>query len=244
MLTPFCYQETPHLRKAQGLIYSLLEHETILSAVDRIQNGRFSIRIKTYNIAMAGLPDWIPGLIEWMEQPEYAQLVGEAFSFITGADFIEDNLARSPKDISRAVIKQLKQNRKQDPWTQAYEEDLPWPDHDAAAAWWEVNCMRFESGSRYLAGRTLTEENLLRVKEEGTQPQRHQADLWYKKGFVHEYGMSSINNKPKSTRKRPHEALIVSQILLEENVGWARFALPILHYPMGWGCAMRFWWKG
>ena len=62
----------------------------------------------------------------------------------------------------------------------------------------------------------------------------HQADLWYKKGFVHEYGMSSINNKPKSTRKRPHEALIVSQILLEENVGWAKRSVPILQYLMRW----------
>jgi uncharacterized protein (TIGR02270 family) len=177
VLTPFCYRESPHLRKALGLLYSLLEHDVILSAIERIQKGDFSIRIKTYNIAMAGLPDKIPQLIEWMKTPESAQLAAEAFSFITGADFIEDDLDISPQEIAGGVNKRLKQERKQDPWTQAYEEDLSWPNPEAVEIWWEKNQHRFQPGTRYLAGKTLTEENLRQISEEGTQPQRHQADL-------------------------------------------------------------------
>jgi hypothetical protein len=69
------------------------------------------------------------------------------------------------------------QKRKQDPWTQAYEEDLPWPDPQAVEGWWQENQQRFQTDTHYLAGKTLTEENLRQVSEEGTQPQRHQADL-------------------------------------------------------------------
>jgi uncharacterized protein (TIGR02270 family) len=177
VLAPFCYRESPHLRKALGLLYSLLEHDTILRAIERIQNGGFSIRIKAYNIAMAGLPDMIPLLIDWMKRPEYAQLAAEAFSFITGADFIEEDLDLDPQAIAGGVKRRLKQERKQDPWTQAYEEDLPWPNPEAVEAWWDKNQHRFQPETRYLAGHTLTEENLRQVMEVGTQPQRHQAEL-------------------------------------------------------------------
>lgn len=177
VLAPFCYRENPHLRKALSLLYSLLEHEAILSAIERILNGDFSIRIRTYNIAMAGLPDKIPLLINWMKKPEYAQLAGEAFSFITGVDFIEENLDLNPQEIAGGVKKRLKQDRKQDPWTQAYEDDLPWPDPVAVEIWWANNQHRFQPGTRYLAGHTMTEENLRQIMEEGTQPQRRQAKL-------------------------------------------------------------------
>jgi uncharacterized protein (TIGR02270 family) len=177
VLAPFCYRESPHLRKALGLLYSLLEHDAISRAIERIQHGDFSIRIKTYNIAMAGLPDKIPLLIDWMKRPEYAQLAAEAFSFITGADFIEDDLDLDPNEITGGVIKRLKQDRKQDPWSQAYEEDLPWPNPEAVALWWTENKQRFASGTRYLAGHTLTEDNLRQIMEVGTQPQRLQAEL-------------------------------------------------------------------
>ncbi|MCU7861507.1 MAG: HEAT repeat domain-containing protein [Candidatus Thiodiazotropha sp. (ex Lucinoma kastoroae)] len=187
VLTSFCSQENPYLRKALGLLYSLLEHDAILCAIDRIQDGDFSIRIKTYNIAMAGLPEKIPHLIDWMKNPEYAQLAVEAFSFITGADFIEEDLDQSPQEIAGYVKRRLKQDRKQDHWSQAYEDDLPWPNPEAVEVWWENNQSRFQPGTRYLAGRTLTEENLRQVIEVGTQPQRLQAEL-----IIHLYHAGEI----------------------------------------------------
>jgi uncharacterized protein (TIGR02270 family) len=176
-LLPFCFSDNPYLRKALGLVHHLHDISAIKRAIPRIQNSSFSLRIKAYNIAMAGLPDWISILLEWMNDPQYAPLAGEAFCFITGADLDADNLLlRNPEGCESHEIP-LSQKRKKDPWTQAYEEDLPWPNPDAVKAWWETNRYRFEIGTRYLAGRTLTEENLLQIKEEGTQPQRHQADL-------------------------------------------------------------------
>ncbi|MEW8662832.1 MAG: hypothetical protein AB2557_10310 [Candidatus Thiodiazotropha sp.] len=176
-LLTFCFTDNPYLRKALGLVHHLHDIPAIERAVPRIQNSELSTRIKAYNIAMAGLVDWMSVLLEWMKDSEYAPLAGEAFCFITGADLDADDLLLRNLEISVNQEIPLTQKRKQDHWAQAYENDLPWPDPDAVAAWWETNRQRFKQGTRYLAGRTLTEENLLQVKEEGTQPQRHQAEL-------------------------------------------------------------------
>jgi uncharacterized protein (TIGR02270 family) len=176
-ILPFCFTDNPYLRKALGLVHHLHDISAIMRAIPRIQNGEFSVRIKAYNIAMAGLTDWVPTLLEWMNDPEYAPLAAEAFCFITGADLdADDLLLRNPK-VCENHEAPLAQKRKQDPWTQAYEEDLPWPDPEAVTLWWENNQQRFQPQTRYLAGRLLTEDNLRQIMEQGTQPQRHQADL-------------------------------------------------------------------
>jgi uncharacterized protein (TIGR02270 family) len=152
------------------------------------------LRIKAYNIAMAGLPDWIHIILEWMNYPEYAPLAGEAFCFITGVDLDAADLILRNPEICESHEVSLAQKRKKDPWTQAYEEDLPFPDPDAVAAWWRGNRQRFAPGTRYLAGRTLTEENLLQIKQDGTQPQRHQADLILR--LRHTKASDAVNTSP------------------------------------------------
>jgi uncharacterized protein (TIGR02270 family) len=176
-ILPFCFSDNPYMRKALGLVHYLHDISAIKRAIPRIQESQVSVRIKAYNIAMAGLIEWIPVLLEWMQDPEYAPLAGEAFCFITGADLNADDLLLRNPEICESHEAPLAQKRKQDPWTQAYEEDLPWPDPEAVAVWWETHQHRFQPDTRYLAGKTLTEENLLQVSQEGTQPQRHQAEL-------------------------------------------------------------------
>ncbi|MCU7817010.1 MAG: hypothetical protein KZQ81_17890, partial [Candidatus Thiodiazotropha sp. (ex Rostrolucina anterorostrata)] len=176
-ILPFCFTDNPYMRKALGLVHHLHDISAIKHAIPRIQDSQVSVRIKAYNIAMAGLVEWIPILLEWMKDPEYAPLAGEAFCFITGADLLTDDLIQRDPEVCESHEAPLAQKRKQDPWTQAYEEDLPWPDPEAVTAWWEVNQHRFQPETRYLAGKTLTEDNLCLISEEGTQPQRHQADL-------------------------------------------------------------------
>jgi uncharacterized protein (TIGR02270 family) len=176
-ILPFCFTDNPYMRKALGLVHHLHDISAIKRAIPRVQESQVSVRIKAYNIAMAGLVEWIPTLLEWMQDPEYAPLAGEAFCFITGADLDADDLLLRNHEICESHEAPLAQKRKQDPWTQAYEDDLPWPDPEAVAAWWETHQPRFQPDTRYLAGKTLTEDNLRQVSEDGTQPQRHQADL-------------------------------------------------------------------
>ena len=126
---------------------------------------------------MAGLPDMIPVLLEWMEDPEYAPLAGEAFSFITGADIEEDDLSILDVEICESQEAPLAEKRKADPWTEAYEDDLPWPDPELTRTWWQANQQHFQNGTHYLAGKTLENKNLGFVLDEGTQPQRYIASL-------------------------------------------------------------------
>ena len=176
-LQKFCFNENPYLREALSLLYQVMAESDIDATLSRIHKSDLSIRIKAYSIAMAGLPDRIPVLLEWMKDPEYAPLAGEAFSFITGADIEEDDLSILDVEICESQEAPLAEKRKLDPWTEAYEDDLPWPDPNLTADWWNANQHRFQNGTRYLAGKTLENDNLKFVFEEGTQPQRHIASL-------------------------------------------------------------------
>lgn len=177
-LQKFCFgAETPYLREALSLLFQIIPESDLTDTLARIYKSSLSIRIKTYSIAMAALPDRIPVLLEWMKDPEYAPLAGEAFSFITGADIEEDDLSIMDIEICEAQEAPLAEKRKADPWTEAYEDDLPWPDPELTEKWWNENQHRFQNGVRYLAGKTLESDNLKWVFEEGTQPQRHIASL-------------------------------------------------------------------
>jgi uncharacterized protein (TIGR02270 family) len=97
-ILPFCFSDNPYMRKALGLVHHLHDISAIKRAIPRVQESQVSVRIKAYNIAMAGLIEWIPVLLEWMQDPEYAPLAGEAFCFITGADLdADDLLQRNPE---------------------------------------------------------------------------------------------------------------------------------------------------
>jgi len=177
VLKHFCFEETPYLRTAIGLVYYVVNASDISDAFARIQKSDFSPRIKAHNIAMAGLPDNIAILLEWMKDPEYAPIAGEAFSFITGVDIEEDDLSIIDVELCESQEAPLAQKRKKDRWTEGYEDDLPWPDPDLVSMWWRANRHNFQNGTRYLAGKTLTEENLQEILKEGTQTQRITASL-------------------------------------------------------------------
>lgn len=177
VLKEFCFDETPNLKIAISLLYNVVNASEMSDAVTQIQKSTFSPRIKAYNIAMAGLPDNIPILMEWLKDPEYAPIAGEAFSFITGVDIEEDDLSIIDVELCESQEAPLAQKRKKDRWTEGYEEDLPWPDPDLVSMWWRANQHNFQNGTRYLAGKTLTEDNLQTILKDGTQTQRIAASL-------------------------------------------------------------------
>ena len=176
-LQAFCFAETPFLRAAIGLIYHVIPESDIDATLTRVHESAFSPRIKAYSIAMAGLPDRIPVLLEWMDDPEYAPVAGEAFSFITGVDIEEDDLSIINVSLCESQEAPLAVKRKKDRWTEAYEEDLPWPEPELVTNWWQANRHHFQNGTRYLAGKTLTDSNLQDVLKNGTQTQRLAASL-------------------------------------------------------------------
>ncbi|MFV1985062.1 MAG: hypothetical protein ACC657_16055 [Thiohalomonadales bacterium] len=178
LLKDHCFKETVFLKTALSLLYQVINESEIVHVVNRIQKSSVSPRIKAYNIAQAGLTDKIPLLIEWMNDPEYAPIAGEAFSFITGVDIEEDDLSLLNVELCESREAPLAEKRRNDRWTEAYEDDLPWPDSERVSNWWGIHKHQFETGTRYLAGKTLTKDNMKIVLKKGTQTQRHSASLF------------------------------------------------------------------
>ena len=177
VLKEFCAQDTPFLRTALALIYHVLPADDIRATVAEIHESALSPRLKAHSIAMAGLPDGISILLEWLDDPEYGPVAGEAFSFITGVDLEDEGLSLLDVELCESQEAPLAVKRKKDRWTQAYEADLPWPDPESVKHWWSAHHARFQPGTRYLAGDTLTDAHLQRVLAQGTQTQRHAASL-------------------------------------------------------------------
>lgn len=162
-LQTFCFSQNPYLRKALALLYGVVKEDKITSVLQDVTKQTLSPRIKAYNLAMVGYPEAIPILIKEMEKFDHALYCGEAFSFITGVDLTEADLIRV-SNLSDEEESLLRQSGKTDEWTQSYEEDLPLPDVALVKAWWQTHQHNFVQGTRYLAGKTLTQENLEDIK--------------------------------------------------------------------------------
>ena len=107
-----------------------------------------------------------------MQDVNFAQVAGEAFSLLTGADIIEDNLDEEQPagDEPTAAQKYDFDDQYRD-----YEEELPWPDTEKTQAWWTENSSRFRSGERYLSGLVINQKNIYQILFQGNQAQRRAA---------------------------------------------------------------------
>ncbi len=74
--------------------------------------------------ATMGQTDQIDWILEQMHDPTRAQQAGDALHRITGVDLAEANLTAEPREHDDS-----------EDWRP--EDDLPWPDPEACAAWWQ-----------------------------------------------------------------------------------------------------------
>jgi len=121
------------------------------------------------SIALAGAlgdPANMPWLIEQMGVPELSRLAGEAFTTITGIDIALEKLERKPPESSENEESQ----------TDA-DENLPWPEPDRIATWWNRHQGTFRSGARYLLGRPISVDSCRQVLRAGRQRQSAAAAL-------------------------------------------------------------------
>jgi uncharacterized protein (TIGR02270 family) len=98
-----------------------------------------------------------------------ARLAGEAFSLITGADFVQSGLERKqPPEFESGP-----NDDPDDPdVTMDPDDGLPWPDLQRVEAWWSANASRFQAGTRYFIGAPVTREHCIGVLKTGYQRQR------------------------------------------------------------------------
>jgi len=159
-----------------GILYHVVKEEHISNLLEKVSKQIPSSRIKAYNLAMSGLPEAIPLLLEQMQNLEDAKYCAEAFSIITGADLEKDDLIRI-KPLSEEEEILLSRTQKEDEWTAFYEDDLPLPDVELLMQWWQNYKNQFVQGHRYLAGKIITVENLKEIQQHANQTQRAMAEL-------------------------------------------------------------------
>jgi uncharacterized protein (TIGR02270 family) len=104
-----------------------------------------------------------------MRDDATARIAGEAFTLITGTDFIW-------QDLDRPQPENIEPGPNDDPEDQDVamddDESLPWPDVDRIEAWWAANGNRFQKGTRYFMGAPVTREHCIHVLKTGYQRQR------------------------------------------------------------------------
>jgi uncharacterized protein (TIGR02270 family) len=118
---------------------------------------------------LAGDPAYVPWLLKQMRDVAFVPVAGEAFSLITGVDFVDSGLdTKPPGDVETgpsASAEDLNVEMNED-------EGLPWPHADRVEAWWGENASRFHPGTRYFMGAPVTWEHCVEVLKTGYQRQR------------------------------------------------------------------------
>jgi uncharacterized protein (TIGR02270 family) len=114
-------------------------------------------------------------LLEQMKQPELARVAGEAFSMITGVDLTYHNLdTEMPAGFESGPT----DNPEDEDVAMDPDEKLSWPNCTKITDWWVKNRDRFSTGTRFLVGRPLNDEQWLeQVLKNGFQRQRAAAAL-------------------------------------------------------------------
>ncbi|MEQ1778976.1 MAG: TIGR02270 family protein [Nitrosomonas sp.] len=118
---------------------------------------------------IAGNPFYVPWLIKQMEDPKFARLAGESFSFITGLDLAYLDLERDAPEGAEAEPDEDIEN---DNVQMDEDDNLPWPDSAKIQAWWDSNGTNFVDDKRYFMGKLVSREHCMLVLKEGFQRQR------------------------------------------------------------------------
>lgn len=121
-----------------------------------------------------GDPALLPWLIETMAVEEHARRAGEAFTMITGIDLADEDLEGEPPEAFQAGPSE---SPGEDETDLDPDEDLPWPDRELLGGWWKDNETSYATGSRYLFGHRIGDENLTTVLLQGCQRHRLAAAL-------------------------------------------------------------------
>lgn len=126
-------------------------------------------RIGIQAIGLLGDPVSVPWLIQQMSDLPHARVAGEAFSLMTGADLalldleLQDlpDFDAGPNDDPEDC------NVDMDP-----DENLPWPDPQLIAAWWQAHGGDFQAGVGYVLGLQQRESSFQQALARGQQRQR------------------------------------------------------------------------
>ena len=124
---------------------------------------------------LLGDPHFVPWLIDLMADDTIAQLAGESFSMITGADLALLDIERKPPE----GVEPGPNDDPEDTNVAMDEDDsLPWPERDKVQRWWATRAAAMPAGARFFVGSPPTPEHAVKVLSEAPQRQRIAAARW------------------------------------------------------------------
>jgi len=173
-LKSYVFKSNEFQDKAIQPAFRVLNIDTAREWISELSNEEKQVRAVIKAIGVLGDPHAINWLITKMENPLYAKLAAESFTYITGVDFANNNLSiTEPHEYPTIPTDNL------DDEFIALDEDenLPYPDVEKVKQIWQKYGQKFIDGKRYFMGQLITPELLKERLQNGTQRQRHAAAL-------------------------------------------------------------------
>lgn len=183
------HTQSPFIRSILPMLFSIAPITDIVTWVEQLLAASISERLKLYAVGVAGLPKFIPTLMTYMDDPEWAPLAAEALTMITGVDIEEADLSlmevRFQDTDKQSRYRELEeetwnQRYQRDNQTQRYELELPYPDVALVKQWWMTEQSNWPLLTRYVAGQLPDVNGLNTVLQKGNQQQRAHAALYLK----------------------------------------------------------------
>jgi 3-oxoacyl-[acyl-carrier-protein] synthase I len=174
VLRTFVRPGFPHCEEAMQIALRHMEPGEALKVQRELAGSADGLRLAVQGAGIIGDPVLVPWLLEQMRIPEPARVAGEALTMITGVDIEREGMAgQCPEGFSAGPNDDPDDpNVELDP-----DENLPWPNVELIAVWWDKNKGKYPGGKRLLLGRPITKEHAASVLKTGLQRQRAAAAL-------------------------------------------------------------------
>ncbi|PMY48202.1 MULTISPECIES: TIGR02270 family protein [Pseudomonas] len=168
-LRQFAEQPGEFQYRALCVLLAWQKRENSIAWIRQLIENPEQQRIGIQAIGLLGDPFSVPWLILQMSDLPHARVAGEAFSLITGADLalLDLELQDLPDFDAGPNDDPEDANVAMDP-----DENLPWPDPQLIAAWWQAHGGDFQAGMGYVLGLQQSENSYRRVLVQGQQRQR------------------------------------------------------------------------
>lgn len=165
-LQPYVLEDNPWRMRALELVFDVLPVDEARQWISQLSSDLAQNRIVIMTTAILGDPHAIGWLIQQMQKPVYARLAGLAFNLITGIDLEQTGLHK----MVAATVPDTDDNDFVDP-AEEPDSDLPWPDPNKVADYWQQHRQTFKIGQSYFLGQPLSLACLQQVMQSGNQLQ-------------------------------------------------------------------------
>lgn len=183
--------QSPYQDLALQLCFRVLPVEQGRVWISELAKDEKQARTVIKATGILGDPHAVNWLISKMTEPKFAKIAGEAFSYITGADFTKHELTSE-----QPIVHPMSEDEPDESVELDEDENLPYPDHNKVAKLWRSHGQKFLIGHRYFIGQPIKTAWLKSILNNGTQRQRHAAALEL---AINDNSLQFINSRAKVT---------------------------------------------